>query len=186
MKFVFWIFKDSEDQSKDFCQNNRTEIRLQIAGSDEDHKTCKPQYYSRVPKSIPENWTKIRFHKIEKAENELHEKEKEKTKTERNGTEEENIQCDQRTADITRMHKYRPIHSLYRAPEPQKWLKRSGKNAGKQRVPPSQPTYSRFREKKLEIGREVCREKEKRDPRPRVESAPSASETLIFFFYPFF
>jgi hypothetical protein len=61
------------------------------------------------------------------------------------------------------MHKYRPINSLYRAPEPKKWLKRSGKDAGKQRVPPSTTTYSRFREKKLEIGREVCRERKRNE-----------------------
>lgn len=98
MKFLFWIFKDSKDQSKIFCQNNRTEIRLQIAGSDEDHKTCKPQYYSSVPKAFREIELKYDFTNRKGRENELHEKEKEKQK--RNGTEEENIQCNQRTADI--------------------------------------------------------------------------------------
>jgi hypothetical protein len=144
---------------------------LQIAGSDEDHKTCKPQYYSSVAKAFRKIELKYDFTNRKGRENELHEKEKEKHKrneTKRNGTEEENIQCDQRTADITRMHKYRPIHSLYRAPEPQKWLKRSGKNAGKQREYLHQPTDSRFREKKLEIGREVCREERETRPRTRV------------------
>jgi hypothetical protein len=115
---------------------------LQIAGSDEDHKTCKPQYYySSVPKAFRKIDLKYDFTNRKGRENELHEKEKEKKKEKRNGTEEENIQCAQRTADITRMHKYRPMNSLYRAPEPKEWLKRSGKNAGKQRVPPSTDVF---------------------------------------------
>jgi hypothetical protein len=75
---------------------------LQIAGSDEDHKTCKPQYYSSVPKAFREIELKYDFtnRKGRERMNYTRRRKKNKNGTKRNGTEEENIQCDQRTADI--------------------------------------------------------------------------------------